>query len=206
VSCIGVQEKGAQNSVFTQITLHENRNMMEWYFSDECRKNRKPGIQKIHVFIAEEKECGFHLSIMHTLKVPVHKIPSFFTIYVFEFVNHKYFLCIHSALVSCFLPFPSRLEFITGTLLTYLCIVRMYGTFTVVNVIMVRVCRVRLKPDGTRWRSGGEVKRKLANGMGSQYTSHYLGICNSNITTADTHTSAASSGLNWPPPPPTPTV
>jgi hypothetical protein len=35
--------------------------------------------------------------------------------------------------------------------------------------------RVRLKPDGTRWRTGGEVKGKLANGVGSQYSSHYLG-------------------------------
>ena len=35
--------------------------------------------------------------------------------------------------------------------------------------------RVQLKCDGTRWRTGGEVKGKLANGVGSQYTSHYLG-------------------------------
>jgi hypothetical protein len=35
--------------------------------------------------------------------------------------------------------------------------------------------RVRLKPDGTRWRTGGEVKGKMANGVGSQYPSHYLG-------------------------------
>jgi len=34
--------------------------------------------------------------------------------------------------------------------------------------------RVQLKCDGTRWRSGGEVKGKLANGVGSQYPSHYL--------------------------------
>ena len=34
---------------------------------------------------------------------------------------------------------------------------------------------VRLKPDGTRWRTGGEVKGKLANGVGNQYSSHYLG-------------------------------
>jgi len=32
-----------------------------------------------------------------------------------------------------------------------------------------------LKCDGTRWRAGGEVKGKLANGVGSQYSSHYLG-------------------------------
>ena len=35
--------------------------------------------------------------------------------------------------------------------------------------------RVQLKRDGTRWRTGGEVKGKLANGVGSQYSSHYLG-------------------------------
>ena len=36
-------------------------------------------------------------------------------------------------------------------------------------------CRVQLKSDGTRWRTGGEVKGKLANAVGSQYPSHYLG-------------------------------
>jgi hypothetical protein len=34
---------------------------------------------------------------------------------------------------------------------------------------------VQLKCDGTRWRKGGEVKGKLANGVGSQYPSHCLG-------------------------------
>ena len=34
------------------------------------------------------------------------------------------------------------------------------------------LCRVHLKLDGTRWRTGGEVKGKLANGGGSQYSSH----------------------------------
>ena len=33
---------------------------------------------------------------------------------------------------------------------------------------------VLLKCDGTRRRTGGEVKRKLANAVGSQYPSHYL--------------------------------
>jgi len=56
---------------------------------------------------------------------------------------------------------------------------------------------VRLKPDGTRWRTGGEVKGKLANWVGSQYshTTSEHGV--SSITTADAHTSAASSWLNW---------
>jgi len=35
--------------------------------------------------------------------------------------------------------------------------------------------RVQLKCDGTRWRTGGEVNGKLVNGVGSQYSSHYLG-------------------------------
>ena len=35
--------------------------------------------------------------------------------------------------------------------------------------------RIQLKCDGTRWCMGGEVKGKLANGVGSQYPSRYLG-------------------------------
>ena len=35
--------------------------------------------------------------------------------------------------------------------------------------------RVQLKCDGTRWRAGEEVKGKMVNGVGSQYSSHYLG-------------------------------
>ena len=35
--------------------------------------------------------------------------------------------------------------------------------------------RLQLKCDGPRWRPGGEVKGKVANGVGSQYSSHYLG-------------------------------
>jgi len=31
-------------------------------------------------------------------------------------------------------------------------------------------CKVRLKPDDTRWRTGGEIKGKLANGVSSQYS------------------------------------
>jgi hypothetical protein len=41
--------------------------------------------------------------------------------------------------------------------------------------LCVTTCRVQLKCDGTRWRTGGEVKGKLANGVRSQYSSHYLG-------------------------------
>jgi len=35
--------------------------------------------------------------------------------------------------------------------------------------------RRQLKCDGTRLRTGGDVKGKLVNGVGSQYPSHYLG-------------------------------
>jgi hypothetical protein len=35
-------------------------------------------------------------------------------------------------------------------------------------------CKVQLRCDGTRWCTGGELKGKLANGVGSQYPSHYL--------------------------------
>jgi hypothetical protein len=37
---------------------------------------------------------------------------------------------------------------------------------------MFKICRLRLKCDGTRWRTGGEVKGKEENGVGNQYASH----------------------------------
>jgi hypothetical protein len=54
-----------------------------------------------------------------------------------------------------------------------------------------------LKRDGTRWRTIGEVKRKLANGVvaSTLHPTSEHGV--STITTADAHTSAASSRLNW---------
>ena len=56
---------------------------------------------------------------------------------------------------------------------------------------------LRSECGGTRWRTGGEVKGKLGNGVGSQYshTASERGV--SSITNADAHTSAASSRLNW---------
>jgi hypothetical protein len=44
-----------------------------------------------------------------------------------------------------------------------------------VALLFFNLGRVHFKPDGTRWRTGGEVKGELANGVGSQYSSHYLG-------------------------------
>ena len=40
------------------------------------------------------------------------------------------------------------------------------------NIVRVRV---KLKHDGPRWRTVGEVKGKRVSGVGSQYPSHYLG-------------------------------
>ena len=59
--------------------------------------------------------------------------------------------------------------------------------------------RARSEPGGTRWRTGGEVKGKLANGVGSQYSHATSERGISSITQADAHTSAASSRLNWHP-------
>jgi len=61
----------------------------------------------------------------------------------------------------------------------------------------IELCsRVRLKPDDTWWRTGGEAKEKLANGVGSQYSHTTSEHDVSSITTADAHTSAVSSRLN----------
>jgi len=55
----------------------------------------------------------------------------------------------------------------------------------------------RSEPGGTRWRTGGEVKEKLANGVSSKYSHATSERGLSSITQADAHTSAASSRLNW---------
>jgi len=62
------------------------------------------------------------------------------------------------------------------------------------------LCRLQLKCDGTRWRTGGEVKRKwrMQWVASTLHTTSEHGV--SSITTADAHTSAASSRLNWHPP------
>jgi hypothetical protein len=49
----------------------------------------------------------------------------------------------------------------------------------------------------TWWHTGGEVKGKLANGVGNQYSHATSEHGVSSITTADAHTAAASSQLNW---------
>jgi hypothetical protein len=56
--------------------------------------------------------------------------------------------------------------------------------------------RFQLKRDGKQWRTGGEVKGKLASTL---HTTSKHGV--SRITTADAHNSATSIRLNWSPPP-----
>ena len=43
------------------------------------------------------------------------------------------------------------------------------------SMIPITYGRFQLKCDGTWWRTGWEVKGKHANGVGSQYSTHYLG-------------------------------
>ena len=56
--------------------------------------------------------------------------------------------------------------------------------------------RVETESDGTRGSTGGEVKGKEANGVGSQHSCTVSEHGLSSITIADAHTSAASSRLN----------
>jgi len=70
------------------------------------------------------------------------------------------------------------------------------------NKMFVLNCfRLQLKCDVTRWRTGGEVKGKLANGVGCQYPSLYLGTwCIQHYYRWCAHLGCASSRLNWRPP------
>jgi len=56
--------------------------------------------------------------------------------------------------------------------------------------------RVETESGGTERSTGGEVKGKEANGVGSQQSCPVWEHGLSSITTADAHTSAASSRLN----------
>jgi len=63
-------------------------------------------------------------------------------------------------------------------------------------------CRVQLKCDGTQWRTGGGGGKWRGNWWmewvaSTLHTTSEHGV--SNITTADAHTLAASSRLNWHP-------
>jgi hypothetical protein len=72
---------------------------------------------------------------------------------------------------------------------------------TVVQTRWDRPCsRVQLKRDGTRWRTRGKVKGKNWRMEWVASTLHTTAEHDvSSITTADAHTSSASSRLNWRP-------
>jgi hypothetical protein len=61
----------------------------------------------------------------------------------------------------------------------------------------INIDRVQLKCDGTRWHTEGEVKgnRRMEWVASTLHTTSEHGV--SSITTANVHTSAASSRLNW---------
>jgi hypothetical protein len=64
----------------------------------------------------------------------------------------------------------------------------------------VFISRLQLKCDGTQWRTGGEVNGgnwRMEWVASTLHTTSEHGV--SSITTADAHTSAAGSRLNWRP-------
>ena len=66
----------------------------------------------------------------------------------------------------------------------------------------LRVGRVETETGGTRWRTGGEVKGKEANGVGSQQFSVWLGTVHPVLLQSfspDPHSKKASTRINWQP-------
>jgi hypothetical protein len=53
---------------------------------------------------------------------------------------------------------------------------RVYASHFELKYARLSSVRLQVKRDGTWWRTGWKVKGNLANGVGSQYPSHYLGI------------------------------
>ena len=101
--------------------------------------------------------------------------------------------CLKSILLHSIATLLNELSCFRFVQVTHVCIPANYEeplTFSV---------RARSEPGGTPWRTGGEVKGKLANGVGSHYSHATSERGLSSITQADAHTSAASSRLNWRP-------
>jgi hypothetical protein len=129
-----------------------------------------------------------------------------------EINPNNFIINIHSGLIllKCF-NYPFHETFICSTCTghpavptvhqnTKIMLLSCTGTISHTLSNLIECCGVQLKRDGTRWRTGGEVKWKLANGVWVASTLHTTsehGV--SSITTADAHNSAASSGLNWRP-------
>jgi hypothetical protein len=63
--------------------------------------------------------------------------------------------------------------------------------------LLTEMSRVHLKCNGTRWRTEREVNWQMEWVRSTLHTTSELGV--SSITTADAHTSTASSRLNWRP-------
>jgi len=76
------------------------------------------------------------------------------------------------------------------------CLLLPSSNFTIMHTVLRRV---QLKCDGTRWRTGGEVKGKYRMDLvaSTLHTTSEYDV--SSVITADAHTSAASSRLNWRP-------
>ena len=75
------------------------------------------------------------------------------------------------------------------------------GGHNVATCICVSSGRLQLKCDGTRWRTGGKWRGnwRMEWVASTLHTTSEHGV--SRINTANAHTSAASSRLNWRPPP-----
>ena len=87
-----------------------------------------------------------------------------------------------------------------------ICNIRGVCAFGWTWLLMVWLCspksRVETESDGTRWRTGGEVKGKEANGVGSQQFSAWLGTVHPvllQLFSPDPHSKKASTRLNWHP-------
>ena len=110
--------------------------------------------------------------VLHCSRLPSSAVPSCSSSSHFS----SYSICIvwQSNHAPAFRSVLSRFSCIWPSLTSHWCSSRHAQRRAVTPVYCV-MRRVQLKCDGTRWRTVGEVKGKLANGVGSQYSSHYLG-------------------------------
>jgi hypothetical protein len=91
-------------------------------------------------------------------------------------VEYRKVLALTRGLCRCSCPIPSSISTVSGPPTTELVVgLAAMLTYYVCIYFGSLKCRLRLKCDGTGSRTGGEVEGKLANGVGIQYSSHYLG-------------------------------
>ena len=74
-------------------------------------------------------------------------------------------------------------------------------TFSFVVIISMKAlyCIARLEPDGTRWRTGGEVKGKIRREWVASSLALYVGTRSIQSLSADPHSSTVNSRLKWHP-------